>query len=375
MRFKKVLAAVLTPFMMLLNCPVMAAAASDAPAVKPSTEIVHKPVASVEAGKRIELYTEVSDESGVDVVRVYFKSKDAADYSFIALKQIDNQEKGLFEKFKSLGSDFKGQGFSGVLPAPANGSKSFEYLVLVKNKANTVVKSQTYAVAVTDDKDGGVAGNEPIQVYSELSQAPSEISGFTDNISIDIVESGGKLGAVAGLYSGLMSAGGGAVSGGTVAASSGGFTTTAAVVGSATAVVAVAGVAAIAGGGGGSGSSSSSGGQVTGSYRYTQTGNSSINGGSTDQGSLSLSGSFTQSGFTISKSTGSWVGTYTSPDRANVSVTQTVTCNSGSASQHSETHSASTNAIISGQTIDVAEYEIVWCDPAAKFREKWTFTR
>ncbi len=260
MRLKRVLAALLTPFMMLLNCPVMEAQAGDAPAVKPTTEIFHKAAESAEAGKRITIYTEVSDQNGVDIVRVYFKSKDAADFSFIALKQVETQEKGLFEKFQNLGSDFKGQGYSGILPAPANGSKAFEYLVLVKNKANIVIKSQTYAIAVADSKDSDVAVKEPIQVYTELSEAPKTVAGFSDNITVDIAESGAKAGIVAGLYSGLTSAsGGGAVSGGTVAASSGGFTTTAAVVGGTAAVVVVGGVAAAAGG---DSSSSGGGGQA-----------------------------------------------------------------------------------------------------------------
>ncbi len=235
MRLNRVLAAVLTPLMMLLNCPVMTARAADLPPLKSTTEIFHKPVESVEAGKRITLYTEISDLNVVDVVRVYFKSRDGADYNFIEMKPVINQEKGLFEQFQSIGSDFKGLGYGGVLPAPANGSKSIDYLILVKNTANTVVKSQTYTVAVTDDKVGGVTGKEPIKVYSELDRAPSILTGFSDSVSIDLVESSGKFGVAAGLYPGLATGGGGVVAAGTVVASSGGFTTTAAVVGSAVA--------------------------------------------------------------------------------------------------------------------------------------------
>ncbi len=254
MRLKRLLAALLTPFMMLLNCPLIAAQVGDTSTVKPTTEIFHKSIESVEAGKRITLYTEVGDQNAVDIVRVYFKSKDATDFSFIALKQVENQEKGLFEKFQNLGSDFKGQGYSGVLPAPANGSKAFEYLVLVKNKANTVFKSQIYSVSVAYSKNSDMAAKEPIQVFTELTEAPKIVAGFSDNITVDIAESGAKVGVVAGLYSGLSASGGGAVSGGTVAASSGGFTTTAAVVGGTAAVVVVGGVAAAAGGGSSSGS-------------------------------------------------------------------------------------------------------------------------
>ncbi len=281
MRLKKVLAALLTPFMMLLNCPVMAAEAGGEQAVKPLTEIMHKPVESAVTGKRITLYTEVSDSSGIDLVRIYFKAQDAADYSFVALKAVEKEEKGLFEKFKSLNSDFDGQGFSGVLPAPAKGIKSFDYLILTKNKANMVVKSQTYKVTVGDNDQEEVATAEPVQVYTELNQAPSQITGFSDSMVIDTVESAGKLGVVAGLYSGLSSSGTGSTFGGTVAASSGEFTTTATVVSVASAVaVIVGGVAAASGGSNGdSGGVSVSASQILGTWNFQYYGSFGGNGG------------------------------------------------------------------------------------------------
>ncbi|MFH0782365.1 MAG: hypothetical protein V2B20_10510 [Pseudomonadota bacterium] len=266
MRFERVLATLLTPIMILLNCPVMAAQANDAKAVKPTTEIFHKPTGRVEAGKRITLYTEVNDPSGIDVVRVYFKSKEAADFTFIVMQPTIKQEKSTFQTFKNMGSNFDGQAYSGILPAPAKGSKAFEYLVLVKTKSNVVVKSQTYKVSVSDGKGESVAEKEPIKVYSELSEAPANVAGFSDNIALDIVESGAKLGVVAGLYAGVTNGGGGAISGGTVAASTGGITTTAVVVTSAVAVAVVGGVAVAAGGGGGSDSGGGSGGRA--SYVY-----------------------------------------------------------------------------------------------------------
>lgn len=378
MSLKRVLAAVLTPLIMLLNCPVMTARASDLPAVKSTTEIFHKPVESVEAGKRITVYTEVSDQNVVDVVRVYFKSRDGADYSFIDMKPVVNQEKGLFEQFQNLGSDFKGLGYSGILPAPANGSKSFEYLVLVKNTANVVVKSQTYKVAVADDKVGGVTGKEPIRVYSELDRAPLKLTGFSDTLTIDLVEYGGKFGVVAGLYPGLDAAGEGAVAGGTVAASSGGFTTTAAVVGSAAVVAVVGGVAAIAGGGGGGsgagngGGTSSGGQQVTGTWIIT--GVQPYANSSPPTGSKQMSAEFTSTAFNIEG--GHFKGTYTSASKANVVVTNVVQCDTG-ISAHYETHTALTTATIREKIIDLAEFEIVSCESPkiTSFKQKWLFNR
>ncbi|MDK9707064.1 MAG: hypothetical protein OEL83_08445 [Desulforhopalus sp.] len=249
MRFQRVFAALLTPFVMMVNCPVLAVETGSQQAMKLVTEIRHTPVENAEAGERISLFTDVSDPNGVDVVRVYFKSQDAADYSFVALKAVDKKEESLLEKFKNLNSDFNGQKYSGVLPAPANGAKSFDYLILVKNKANMVVKSQSYKVVVNDNDKATATEPEPVNVYSELNNAPTQIEGFTDNITIDLAESTGKVGVVAGLYNGISSGGAGSAYGGTVVASSAGITTTAVVVGATVAVVAIGGGVAIASGG------------------------------------------------------------------------------------------------------------------------------
>jgi hypothetical protein len=279
---KKFLAVFLTPFIILVTCPVIPARASDASRPKSTTEIVHKAIESVEAGKRIPVLTEISDEKGVDVVRVYFKSKDAADYSFIPLRHA------------------AGEDYSGTLPAPANGSQSFEYLILVKNKANIVVKSQTYLVMVEDGDEAVAAGQEPVQVYSELSQMPSEITGFSDNIVIDVVESGGKLGAVVGLYAGLSADGGGALSGGTVVASSGGVSTAAVVVGTTVVLAAAGGAVAIAA----SASDDDDGGEpltaatIVGAWNYRGR-NDTIGCTETGTANFAAGGSFTQSGTTV----------------------------------------------------------------------------
>lgn len=220
----------LIPLMAVLNCPVGPSSAN-ADTAPVTTEIEHSPVGEVVAGKRIPLEVEVEDEAGVKVVRIYFKASEAADYSFVALQAIDDET------------------YSGVLPAPANGAGTIEYLILVQNGNNQVVKSQTYVVTVEDDDDAAaaVAENNPIQVYTELEQAPMEITGFSDNIVVDVVESAAKLGVVAGLYS-MAKAGSsssGAVAAGTVTASSG-ISTTAVVLGAVAAAAVAGGVAAAA---------------------------------------------------------------------------------------------------------------------------------
>ena len=56
-----------------------------------------------------------------------------------------------------------------ALPAPANGTTSFTYLILVKNSFNVVVKSQNYWVKVTPTDIITPPVAEAIKVYTELS--------------------------------------------------------------------------------------------------------------------------------------------------------------------------------------------------------------
>ena len=225
--FYRLCAAILVPLMAVLNCPISAVSAS-----APAIEIEHNPIEEATAGERITLKVEIDAESGVKTARAYFKASEATDYSFVVL------ESG------------NGEDFTGTLPAPANGSGSFEYLILVQNGNNEVVKTQTYIVTVEDDDDAAqaVAENDKIQVYTELEQAPADIAGFSDNIAVDVVESAAKLGVVAGLYSAATagSSSSGAVAAGTVTATAGGVSTTAMIVGGVLVAGAVGGVAAAA---------------------------------------------------------------------------------------------------------------------------------
>ena len=225
--FFRFCAAFLIPMMALLNCPITAASSPIA-----DIEIEHDPVEETTAGQRIDIEVKIKDESGIKNARVYFKAIEASDYTFIILAS-DN-----------------GETFTGTLPAPANGAGTIEYLILVQNGNDQVVKTQTYQVAVEDDDDaaGAVAQNEQIQVYTELEEVPAEVTGFSDNIAIDVVESAVKLGVVAGLYSTVTagSSSSGATAAGTVAATTGGISGTAIVLGTVVAAAAVGGAAALA---------------------------------------------------------------------------------------------------------------------------------
>jgi hypothetical protein len=224
-------AMLMMPFMVLLNCPVITLAA-DTELHEINIEIIHTPVEEAKAGQRIALEAEVNDEAGVEIVRAYFKAIEAAEFNFVVLTSTGDGT------------------YTGTLPAPANGVGNIDYLILVKNARNIVVKTQTYRITVEDDDDAAqaIANNKQINVYTELQQAPTEITGFSDNIVIDVVESSAKLGAVVGIYSNISTGGStsGAVAGGTVAASTAGISTTAIVVGSIAAVAAAGGIAAVA---------------------------------------------------------------------------------------------------------------------------------
>lgn len=170
----------------------------------PGTRIEHRPVESVSAGERIGISAKVSDPSGVELVRAYFRAQDASDFSFVGMELM---RRGSFE---------------GTLPAPANGTDWIDYLLLAKNGANQVVKSQTFRMRVEPSVETP-SYETPIRVHTELEQAPRTVGGFRDNIVIDVVESGARYGVVAGLTNvssaGGAGAGGSASFGGTVAAS------------------------------------------------------------------------------------------------------------------------------------------------------------
>lgn len=260
---RKICTLVLMPLLVLVTCPMQGFSAEDAPQMS----IRHNPVEEVVAGKRIPLDAKLQDDAGIKLARVYFKAEEAKDYSFINLHPTDDVGflDDVTDAVDSVGTKSEIVNVVGELPAPANGAGSFEYLILVLNGNDLVVKSQTYVVKVEDDQDAGtaVAENEPINVYTELSEAPSEVTGFSDNITVDVIESAAKLGVVAGLYSSLTTGGSSAAAtaGGTVTASAG-YSTAVLVTGAVVATAAVVGVAAASGGGGGS-SSGGGGGDVT----------------------------------------------------------------------------------------------------------------
>ncbi len=257
-RINRYIALLLTPLMMVCNFPLLAVAQEQQK--QPTAEIVHNPVETAMAGQRVNLKAEIEDKNGIEVVRVYFKAEDGANYNFVEMAP-DNINTPLINAT-----------YSAVLPAPANGARSFTYLILIKNSFNVVVKSQNYWVKVEPSPAPQPTGETPLKVYTELDKAPAEITGFSDNIAFDAVEPAAKFGVVAGLYQTVKRGAVGVVYGGTVAASQEGIGTGTIILGSVAAAAIVGGVIALASSGGGDSGSTTTPTPATCSYQGTWTG-------------------------------------------------------------------------------------------------------
>ncbi len=170
--------------------------------------ISHTPVKSFVPGFRIKVGAQVSNPSGIMLVRCYFKSKGEADFVFIDMPLASGNE------------------YLGVLPAPAAKTQAIDYILLAVSSDKVVVRSQAFTAYRTEGSDvseGERADlSRQIAIKTELSQAPQTIPGFTDGISADIVESAFRFGYVAqGIYMAGHMVGGipaGATNGGMISA-------------------------------------------------------------------------------------------------------------------------------------------------------------
>ncbi|MBF0193933.1 MAG: hypothetical protein HQL71_05220 [Magnetococcales bacterium] len=223
---RKLVTIFVVPLMVFLNVPITKTASAAAS----GTKIVHEGIAQAVSGNRLQIQATVTDPSGIDVVRTYFKAAEGKNFNFVAMKNMGNNQ------------------FAGTLPAPAANAGNIDYLILAKNSKNVVVKSQTFQAKVVEGspQESQSAPQDPVQVYSELAKAPTEIAGFADNIVTDVVVSAAKFGVVAGVVSqvaaGGSAAGAGAVSAGTTTATASATTATATTA-TATATTAAAGTA------------------------------------------------------------------------------------------------------------------------------------
>jgi hypothetical protein len=246
----------------LLAAAVLMPAGAPAWAATSETRITHKPIDYFVAEKRIRLEATVADPKGVTLARAYFKAKTQADYLFVPM-----------EAQQTLPNSYVA-----VLPAMAKSNESLEYLFLVVNGDNQVVKTEPLAAKLREGQDAPswqmVPSEGKVSVWTEVPGTPSMAGSFSDSVGMDVVESGARFGIVAQIFTsgsqaaaaagGASGAGGtgsvavsgaaaGATSAGVVSVATGVIATTTIV---AAAAVAAAGAAAAGGGGGGGGGSS-----------------------------------------------------------------------------------------------------------------------
>jgi hypothetical protein len=208
------------------------------------TKVTHEALKFFVPEKRIRLDAAVIDPKGVTMVRAYFKSKTQADYVFVPMEAQQTAK----------------DGYVATLPAMAKSNDEIQYLFLVVNGANEVLKTEPFVVKAKDSKEVPswqmVSDDGSVKLFTEVPDAPAVAASFSDSVSLNVVESGARFGLVAQLYgaSGSATASGaaaGATNAGTAAVATAGLSTVTLVA----AAAAVGGVA-VAGGGKSGGSSS-----------------------------------------------------------------------------------------------------------------------
>jgi hypothetical protein len=186
----------LLALMLFAACPTSTVNAAD-------TRMKHTPPDYFVSEHRMQLDADVRDPGGINLVRLYFKAAGEADLVFVPMSPAGSNK------------------YAGILPAPSATTDQIEYLFLAVNAANQVVRSQTFYIYKNDAQKKPAWQDIPkdgeIRVSMELDKAPTELRGFSDNVTIDIVESGARFGVVALLYDASQSKGGGAGAGGEAA--------------------------------------------------------------------------------------------------------------------------------------------------------------
>jgi len=214
------------------------------------TAMKHTPPDYFVSEHRMQLDVDVRDPGGINLVRLYFKAAGEADLVFVPMSPAGSNK------------------YAGILPAPSATTAQIEYLFLAVNAANQVVRSQTFYIYKDDAQKKPAWQDIPkdgeIRVSMELDKAPTELRGFSDNVAIDVVESGVRFGVVALLYdasqtgsgAGLSGSAASATSAGSITAETAGFSTTTMIVAGVVGAAAVGGGIAAAGGSSGGGGKS-----------------------------------------------------------------------------------------------------------------------
>ena len=219
---------------LVLQVPGAAFAGSD-------TKVTHNALKYFVPEKRIRLDLAVTDPKGVTMVRAYFKGKTQADYVFVPMEAQQTAK----------------DSYVANLPAMAKSNDEIQYLFLVVNGANEVVKTELFVVRAKDSTEVPswqmVNDDASIKLFTEVPDAPAVAASFSDSVSLNVVESGARFGLVAQLYG----ASGSATASGAAASATNAGTASMATAGMSTVTIAAAaaglvGVAAAGGGGSGS---------------------------------------------------------------------------------------------------------------------------
>ncbi len=153
----------------LLLCVVVAATTGVAAELTTPT-IRHRPIQYFVPGHRVEVLAQVSDESGVETVRCYFRQKGAVDYSYVDMVPVGGDQ------------------YRGVLPAPESGTNEFEYLFLTVTGARCVFRTEAFAAGARDEPETplwqAVPEDEPLTVNTDLAATLEGVPGFEDTVEL-----------------------------------------------------------------------------------------------------------------------------------------------------------------------------------------------
>ena len=152
--------------------------------------IRHAPIPYFVPGHRVEVLAEVSDESGVETVRCYFRQKGAVAYSYVDMVPAGGDQ------------------YRGVLPAPADENGEIEYMFLVATGAGCLFRTDPFVVGAGDDEEQAagapewqqVAETDVVAVGTDLEDTLAGVPGFDDAIELIAAAPDERYGITSGVY-------------------------------------------------------------------------------------------------------------------------------------------------------------------------------
>jgi PKD repeat protein len=150
------------------------------------TRITHTPPGVFSPGRRIQIKAGIADPSGISVARCYFRAVGEGFFVFVDMQ---------------AGPDGS---YSAILPAAAAPTRRIDYIILAVNGDKAVVRTQTFALGVDASAPAGSEDRDDdgaLAVKTEVDKALTRVPGFSDSVTMDVVESGLRFGyVVQGIY-------------------------------------------------------------------------------------------------------------------------------------------------------------------------------